>query len=204
MDMQHPKSERTLFILKPDGVQRGLAGEIISRFERKGLKIVAMKMVDPTVAQLEDHYKTLDDAWAERIGGYIKEGNEAAGTPFKYASLMEAGYAVKKGTIEYLEIGPLLVMVLEGNNAVAGVRKLLGSTDPSKADIGTIRADFTVDSNSTANYFERSLRNIAHASGAIEEAEMEIKVWFQDSEIVSYETAIEKVLYDQEWGRKND
>lgn len=192
----HPKDEKTLFIVKPDGVQRSLVGEIITRFERKGLKIAALKLVFATVAQAEEHYSSLDDAWAEKIGGFVKE---AQGDAFAYKSLMEAGYAVKHSLVSYMASGPVVAIVLQGAHAVEHVRKLMGSTDPRKADIGTIRGDYTIESITLANSFDRTVRNLAHASESVEEAAREIKVWFSEDEMVKYNLAIDSILYDPKW-----
>jgi len=199
----NPKSnlreEFTLFIVKPDGVQRGLVGEIISRFERKGLKLVAIKMLFPTKDLATKHYESLDEAWLEKVGNRIKESALEAGQIFKYEDPKDAARAVKTSLIKYLCCGPVVVLVLEGANATSQVRKLLGSTDPTKADIGTIRGDFTIDSNTLAYETDRTLRNLAHASENPEEAAKEVKIWFTKEEIVKYNMAIDEILYDPKW-----
>ena len=198
--IDHPiKEEKTLFIVKPDGLQRSLVGEIIQRFERKGLKIAALKLVFPTKQMAEEHYSLLDYAWCEKVGGFIKKAYEENGLKFKFKSELEAGKNVKDKVTTYLSCGPVVVMVLQGAHAVEHVRKLLGSTDPLKSDIGTIRGDFTIESNLMANLFDRTVRNMAHASATVEEANREIDLWFKPEEIVSYNLAIDEILYDAAW-----
>lgn len=196
--------ERTLFIIKPDGVQRGLIGEIMSRFERKGLKPIAIKLAQATKKQAAEHYSSLDDAWCVKVGGYVAAAYAEQGLEFKYASKLEAGRAVKKSLVGYLACGPVFAVVFEGAHAVEHVRKLLGSTNPLQSDIGTIRGDFTIESITLANSFDRTVRNIAHASESVEEAEREIAVWFKQDELIKYERAIDKILYDPTWDQIGD
>ncbi|MCA9386704.1 nucleoside-diphosphate kinase [Candidatus Dojkabacteria bacterium] len=189
--------ERTLVLVKPDGVQRGLTGEILSRFERKGLKIVAMKMVWPTAKQAKEHYFWSDEEKrgnGERtIAAYAERGIEIKEDPIKLAEKTQAKL------FQYLEAGPIVAFVIEGAHAIAHVRKLVGSGNPLQADVGTIRADFTIDSYILADEDERITRNLIHASGNVSEAEREMKVWFTEKEMVDYDLAIEKILYDTEW-----
>lgn len=196
--------ERTLFLVKPDGVQRGLVGEIISRFEKKGLKIAALKLVSPTPEQAAEHYSAFDDAWREKVGGFVKQAYEGRGDEFPFASLIEAGQSVQDSLAQYLSCGPIVAIVLQGANAVAHVRRLMGSTDPSKADIGTIRGDFTIESIDLANTYDRTVRNLAHSSESAEEAAREIKVWFTEEEVITYKLAIDEILYAPEWDKKRD
>lgn len=194
-------AERTLFLVKPDGVQRSLIGEIITRFERKGLKIAALKMVYPTKEQAAEHYSAFDDAWREKVGGFVKKAYEEKGEEFPFATQMEAGQWVQDSLAEYLSAGPIVAIVISGAHAVEHVRKLLGSTDPRSADIGTIRGDFTIESLQLANTYDRTARNLAHASESPEEAERELKVWFDESEIIQYNLAIDEILYDPKWDK---
>ncbi len=189
--------ERSLVLVKPDGVQRGLVGEIISRFERKGLKLVAMKMVWPTAKQAEAHYYWSEE---EKIGNgkrtieaYAERGIVIKDDPIKLAEKTQSKL------FRYLQAGPIVAFVVEGAHAIAHVRKLVGSGNPLQADVGTIRADFSIDSYILADEADRITRNLIHASGNTSEAEREIKVWFKESEIVDYDLAIEKLLYDKEW-----
>ncbi len=192
-------SENTLFLVKPDGVQRGLIGKILSRFEQKGLKVVALKLVWPTMEQAAEHYSDFDDAWREKVGGFVKEAYDEKGEKFPFDNQIEAGQWVQNNLARYLSCGPVVAVVLQGAHAVEHVRKLLGSTNPKDADIGTIRGDFTIESLALANLFDRTARNLAHASGSVEEAEREIKVWFDEDELVEYELAIDTILYDVAW-----
>ena len=191
--------QRSLVILKPDAIQRGIVGELITRFERKGLKMVAMKIVQPTVEMARKHYDK-DDAWCEEIGKKsIRPAFEEQGLEFKWASDLEAGREALQTLIDYLSCGPVVVMVLEGGLAIKHIRSMVGYRDPIDADIGTIRADYTIESAYMANSLGRSVRNMVHASGEPEEAEQEIALWFKPEELCSYDLAIEKILYDREW-----
>lgn len=198
------REERTLFMIKPDGVQRSLIGEILSRFEKKGLKIAALKMIQPSAKQAAEHYSSLDDAWCEKVGGYVKAAYDEQGLEFKYGSLLEAGKSVKESLVRYLAVGPVVAAVITGAHSVEHVRKLLGSTNPKEADIGTIRGDFTIESINLANSYDRTVRNLAHASESPEEAERELKVWFEESEVCSYNMAIDSILYNPQWGDTRD
>ena len=194
--------ERTLILLKPDGVQRGLVGEIISKFERKGLKLVAMKMIWPSEKQAKDHY-----FWSEEekrgngertIAAYKERGIDVNEDPIKLAERTQAKL------FNYLQAGPIVAFVIEGAHSIAHVRKLVGHGNPLQADVGTIRADYTIDSYILADEADRVTRNLVHASGNVSEAEREIKVWFTEEEIVDYNLAIEKLLYDREWEELRD
>lgn len=189
--------ERTLVLVKPDGVQRGLIGEIFSRFERKGLKLVAMKMVWPTEKQAKAHYYWSDE---EKIGNgqrtieaYAERGIELKEDPIKLAEKTQSKL------FRYLQAGPIVAFVIEGAHAIKHVRNLVGSGNPLQADVGTIRADYSIDSYILADEDDRITRNLIHASGNVSEAEREMKVWFSEDEIVDYELAIEKILYDKDW-----
>lgn len=189
--------ERTLIILKPDTIQRGLIGEIIGRFERKGLKIVGMKMAWPTKKQAEDHYFWSDEekeaSGNRSIQAYTEKGLPITKTAKEYAE------DVQRRLYSYLQSGPVVIMVIEGAHAIEVVRKLVGHGNPLSADVGTIRADLTIDSYVLADDVDRAARNMVHASGNPGEAEREIKVWFKEEELVDYDLAIEKILYDKEW-----
>lgn len=194
--MQHPKNERTLVVIKPDGVQRSLTGEIIGRFERIGLKIVAMKMLVPTAEHIEKHY-TLDPEWfkitgAKTIKSYMDKGlkHPVSDDPIKVSE------DILRKLKNYMTSGPVIAMVLEGAHAVAIVRKLIGSTEPLSSDVGTIRGDFVLDSYSMSNTDSRSVRNLAHASGTVDEANKEIAFWFKKDEITEYRHIQEAILYD--------
>jgi nucleoside-diphosphate kinase len=189
--------ERTLVILKPDTIQRGLIGEIISRFEKKGLKIVAMKMAWPDEKQAKDHYFWSDEE-KEASGNRTIEAYTAKGLKIT-KSAKEYAEDVQRRLYSYLQTGPVVVMVIEGAHAIEIVRKLVGHGNPLTADVGTIRADLTIDSYVLADDVDRAARNMVHASGNIGEAEREIKVWFEEEDLINYDLAIEKILYEKEW-----
>jgi nucleoside-diphosphate kinase len=189
--------ERTLVIIKPDAVQRALMGEIISRFEKKGLKIVAMKFLQASKEQAMQHYYWSDEEKTKTgnrtIEIYKNKGVELAKTPIEIAE------DVQRRLVNFLLAGPVLAMVIEGAHAIEHVRKLTGHGSPLQADVGTIRADFTIDSYLLADEADRAARNLIHASSSLDEAERELRVWFTEDEICDYELAIEKILYSMEW-----
>ena len=193
--MKHPKEERTLIIIKPDGVQRNLVGEIISRFEKVGLKIAAMKMIVPTPEHVEAHY-TLDPNWRiitgeKSIKAYTDRGQKH---PIS-ADPMEVTAVILRKLKAYIASGPVIPMVFEGAHAVEVVRKIVGGTEPRGAVVGTIRGDFVLDSYAMADSDDRSVRNLIHASGTVPEAEKEIKHWFKKEEIIDYKIVMEEILY---------
>jgi nucleoside-diphosphate kinase len=191
--------QRSLVIFKPDTIQRGIIGELISRFERKGLKIVAMKLTQASRELAIKHYNK-DEAWCEEIGRkYIRPAFEAEKIEFKWASDADAGRAALNSLTDYLSCGPVVVMVLEGGLAIDNIRSMVGYRNPIEADMGTIRADYTLESAYMANTAYRSVRNMIHASGAPDEAEYEIGLWFKPEELLHYSLAIDKILYDPEW-----
>lgn len=192
---QHHKDERTLVIIKPDGVQRSLVGEIIQRFERVGLKLAAMKMMVPTAEQIETHY-TLDPNWKKMVGEKAIEGYKKKGLTPPSENPEELGNAVIERLKKYMVSGPAIVMVWQGAHCVELIRKLVGGTEPRSSDVGTIRGDFVLDSYQMADTDDRAIRNLIHASGSVEEAENEITHWFDEGEIVRYRIVQEKILYD--------
>ena len=186
--------ERTFVILKPDTVQRSLVGEVIKRFERTGLKFTAMKMFVPTAEKLMVHYNK-DEAWFLKKGNRIIEDLKAHGLPVE-KDAMAYGREIIDTIVDYMTAAPVIGMIIEGNQAVAVVTKLVGTTEPSTSDVGTIRGDYTVDSYGHSSYENRAVRNLIHCSESPEEAEREIKVWFDESEIMNYVTAQERIMYD--------
>lgn len=192
--------EKSLVLVKPDGVQRGLVGEIITRFERKGLKIMAMKMVWPDKKLAEDHYYKSKE---EKIitGNRTIASYKEKGINLK-ESAIEIAERVQKRLITYLTTGPVIAMVVEGAHAIEYVRKIRGNTNPLQADVGTITADYTIDSYFLSDPDERSVRNLVHASGNVEEANREISLWFDKKEIHDYDLAIEKILYSKDWEKQ--
>lgn len=189
-----PHQERTFVILKPDTVQRSLMGEVIKRFERTGLKFTAMKMLVPQEDQLLKHYNK-DDAWFLKKGNRIIEDLQSQGLPVEKEA-MEYGREIITTIVRYMQAAPVVAMIVEGNQAVNVVTKLVGTTEPSTSDVGTIRGDYTVDSYGHSSYENRAVRNLIHCSESPEEAEREIKLWFTDDEIMQYTTAQERIMYD--------
>ncbi len=192
--MNKPQKERTLVLIKPDGVQRSLIGEVISRFERTGLKFLCLKMVIPNPDQSFEHFKK-DDAWFEMVGSKTIEGKQAKGEKIE-RSAIEYGKEIQGALVDFLCAGPIVAMVLQGNQSIGIVRKLVGATEPLTSDVGTIRGDLTLDSYSLANPDGRAVRNLIHASETTEEAEREIKLWFSENEILKYNLVQDKILYD--------
>jgi len=192
--------ERTLVLLKPDSVRRGIAGEIISRFEKSGLKIVGLKMIWVDDELVKKHYPSdreefligMGKKTLETYAKYGKDPNEELGT----MDPKEIGLLVNGWNIEFMSSGPVIAVVLEGFHAIDNVRRLAGFTIPSAANPGTIRGDYSVDSNDVANGLKRSVRNIVHASGNPEEAKYEIELWFRENEIFSYNRADESVMFE--------
>lgn len=174
--------ERTLVILKPDAVARGIVGEIISRFERVGLKIVAMKMLFASREQLEQHYYK-DDEWLIEKGKLLIKNK---GYPSDYDA-KKAGKEIVESLVNDMMILPIVAIVLEGHNAVKVVRKITGSTNIEEAQPGTIRGDYSHDTYSLANFLNRPILTIIHASENVEDAKREIDIWFKPEEIHDYE-----------------
>jgi len=192
---KHYKKERTLVVIKPDGVQRSLIGEIIKRFEQVGLKMAAVKMLVPAEDFVEKHY-TLDPQWRQLTGektikGYVEKGLEPPSR-----DPLEISQKILENLKRYLTSGPVVAMVWEGAHAVKIVRKLVGGTEPLTSDVGTIRGDYVLDSYQMGDEDGRSVRNLVHASGSVEEAEMEIKHWFSEDELIEYRLVQEQILYD--------
>jgi len=191
---QQPHKERTLIILKPDAVQRSLIGEIVSRFERSGLKFVGFKFIMPSEEHLFAHYNK-DDAWFEKKGqNMIENLKEQGKEPEK--SALEYGKDIIRAVVKEMRQSPVLAIVVEGHGAIDQVTRLVGTTEPATADIGTIRGDYTIDTYAHAAYEDRSIRNLIHCSDVPEEAEREIALWFNEDELMDYTTAQERIMYD--------
>lgn len=193
--MSHSKKERTLVLIKPDGVQRTLIGEIIQRYERVGLKLVAIKMTVATEDHIEKHY-TLDPDWKritgeKTIAGYVSKGE----TPWTTDPL-EVTKRVLENLKKFMTSGPVIAMVWEGAHAVEITRKITGGTEPRTSDVGTIRGDYVLDSYILSDGDKRGIRNLVHASGSTKEAEMEIAHWFNKEELVDYRLIQDEILYD--------
>ena len=188
--MRDARHERTLVFLKPDGVQRGLVGEVIRRFERAGLRIAGLKMVRASRALLDRHYPS-DEGFLRTIGGKTREAFEAAGLDVRKETGTDdpvaIGRQVREWLIEFVASAPVVAFVLEGTHAIAVTRKLVGDTLPFRAAPGTIRGDFSADSPTVANLQKRPVRNLVHASGTSEEAATEISLWFAPGDLHEYE-----------------
>ena len=190
----HPKKERTFVILKPDAVQRSLMGEIVSRFERAGLKIIAMRFGVPDESKLWKHYNK-DDAWFLKKGTKIVEDKKAAGHEIKKDALLY-GKDIIGSLVKFMTAGPVLMLAVEGNQAVAVVKKLVGETEQATSDVGTIRGDYTLDSYAIAAIDDRAVRNLLHCSDVVEEANRELTLWFEEKELLNYRLVSEAILYD--------
>jgi nucleoside-diphosphate kinase len=191
----HPKKERTLVLIKPDGLQRTLVGEILKRYERVGLKLVGLKIIVPTPEFVEQHY-SLDPEWRRVTGEKrIQAAKERGEEPPSYDPI-EVTEIVLRKLKKYMSSGPVVAMVWEGAHVVEIVRKITGGTEPRSSDVGTIRGDYVLDSYTMADIDDRSVRNLVHASGSNEEAVKEINHWFKPSELIDYKLIQEKILYD--------
>ncbi|MFC1609262.1 nucleoside-diphosphate kinase [Patescibacteria group bacterium] len=188
------KKERTFVIIKPDGVQRALVGDIIKRFEKTGLKFSAFKFLIPTADQCWEHYDK-DDEWFLEKGTNIVKDREAAGLPIEKEAI-DYGKDIIQQLVDFMTSGPVLAMVIEGNKSVEIVKKIVGGTEPLTSDVGTIRGDLTVDSYDLAGIDGRAVRNLIHCTDAPEEADREIKIWINENEIIDYRLVQEQILYD--------
>ncbi len=193
--MIHPKKERTLIIIKPDGIQRSLIGEIISRYERVGLKLIAMKMLLPEADHIEKHY-TLDPEWRRVTGEKTIATYKKNGAVPPSEDPYEITAKILANLIKYMTSGPVIAMVWQGAHAVKIVRKIVGGTEPLSSDVGTIRGDYVLDSYSMSDNDGRAVRNLIHASGSVKEANDEIKHWFKDTELKDYNLVSDRILYD--------
>jgi len=194
--MSGANKERTLVIIKPDGVQRSLVGEIIKRYERVGLKLVGLKMVVPSADRAKEHYMVGGEEWLETVGEKAAASYEKKGEKSPYKTYRENGLAILEANSKYMSSGPVIAMIWEGSQAIGLVRKITGGTEPLSSDVGTIRGDFTLDSYGLADADSRSIRNLIHASGEIDEAKKEIAIWFNEEELLDYRLIAEQILYD--------
>ncbi|MCD5396233.1 MAG: nucleoside-diphosphate kinase [Candidatus Pacebacteria bacterium] len=196
--MSHPREEKTVLIIKPDGVKRGLIGEIISRIEKRGLKIIALQMIWATKEQIDNHYPK-DEGWIGRLGEKtLKNYQDFGMDPIKELGTedpLEIGKKVRGWLIDYMTSGPLVKMVIKGIHAITMVRKIVGSSMPADAEMGTIRGDFSVDDATAANRDKRAIHNLVHASENEKEAEHELNFWFAPEEIHDYKRAEEDIMF---------
>lgn len=183
--------EQTFVILKPDTVQRALTGEIITRFERAGLKIIAMKMMVPEMELLKRHYP---DSLIPIVGNKTKTDWDAYGVEYS-ETVEEIGSQIVEATRKFMQTAPVIAMVLEGGHAVEVVRKMVGSTGPKDSAPGTIRGDYAHLSLGQASLKKKGAANLIHASGTVAEAKDEIAMWFDKSDLHSYKTVHEHLTH---------
>jgi nucleoside-diphosphate kinase len=190
--------EQSVVLIKPDGVKRGLVGEIITRFEKVGLKIVAMKMiwVDKNVAA--KHYPVSRKEWIENIGKRAletyKEYGRDPNEDLDDLTPSQMGKKMAKWLVEFLTSGPVVAMLIESENAIATVRKIVGHTFGDKAVPGTIRGDYSHARGYSSFAVKRAGHNLIHASGNAAEAKFEKKLWFKEKEIYSYQKLDEEMV----------
>jgi len=185
--------ESTLVLLKPDAVQRALVGEILSRFERTGFKVVGLKMCYATKDIAGTHYAD-DEAWLVSVGEKSKKAAESKGQKVS-GSPKELGQKVRQMLIEFITMSPTIAIVLEGHDVINKVRTIVGDTAPSRAAPGTIRGDFSFDSYGLADVSGRPIQNLIHASDSPDSAKREIAIWFKKDEIHPYQRVDEALLY---------
>jgi nucleoside-diphosphate kinase len=185
--------EKSLVLLKPDAVQRGLIGEIITRFEKCGLKIIATKMVYADKELAGKHYAE-DIEWLKSVGTKAKTSYEKRGIEVT-ESEEQIGRNIRNQLMDYLSMSPVVALVIEGHNAIAHIRKLVGATAPANSQPGTIRGDYSFDSYSLADDSKRPIQNLIHASDSVENAKKEINLWFNEEEIHVWRRIDEDLLY---------
>lgn len=195
IDSYNHKEEKTLVLIKPDGIQRSLIGEIIKRYERTGLKLIGLKLVLPNPELVAQHY-LIDPDWKRKTGEKSIKAYQSRGLEPPATDPEKVGEMVLQRLQKYLSACPVVAMVWQGMNAVQIVRKITGETEPLTSDVGTIRGDYTLDSYQVADIDGRAVRNLVHASGSVEEAKKEIALWFQPEELMNYRLINESILYD--------
>lgn len=195
--MKHPKEERTLVVIKPDGIQRSLAGEIVKRYEQAGLKLVGIKMLVPTEELIDKHY-LLDPEWRVKTGMKTIESYRAKGKTPPSEDPLEITDVILRNLKKYMTKGPVVAMVWQGIHAAAIVKKITGGTEPLMSAMGTIRGDYTIDSYEIADIDKRAVRNLVHCSGNAAEAVQEVPLWFAPGELIDYRLINEAMLYDPE------
>ncbi len=189
--------ERTLLIIKPDAVKRGLIGTVIETFENVGLKLLAAKMLKPNLGVIKNHYPGTPE-WIREMGkktlASFKESGEDVKKKMGTDDTMKLGQFVYDRLIKYWMEGPIIVMVWEGPGAITIARKLRGHTIPLLAQTGTLHSQYSYDSSSLSSSLDRVVKTFIHASGSVEEAEREIKYWFPEvKEFKSYERDIDQL-----------
>ena len=196
--MTNIKQEKTVVLIKPDGVKRGLVGEVINRIEKRGLKIIALEMFQANEQQIDSHYPQ-GEKWIKRIGEKTLSNYEKYGFDAKEELGTEdpltIGKMVRGWLISFMTSGPMVKMIVQGIHSIDMVRKIVGGSMPSQAEMGTIRGDFSVDDATAANKDKRAIHNIIHASETPEEAEHELGFWFAAEDIFDYKRAEEDIMF---------
>lgn len=192
------QQEKTVVLIKPDAVARGLIGEIVTRFEKVGLRIIAVKMVWVDENLVGQHYQD-DEEYHLSVGKKSLEDHrrndldprETVGTD----DPLDIGRKIRKYNMEFLSSGPIVALLLSGFNAIEVVRKIVGSTFPHLSPPGTIRGDYASDSPILANLRKRTTKNLVHASGSRQEATYEGQLWFTEEEVYEYQRSDEAVMF---------
>ena len=192
------KKQKALLIIKPDGVQRGLCGAILKRFEKVGLTIIGFKFMMADAQTVKNHYPE-NNVWFGKVGqrtltNYAKKGLDVKKV-FGTNDAVSIGKTVKQWLITYFQESPVLVAAVEGYETIEIVRKISGNTIPVLAAPGSVRGDFSHDTIDLANEQNRPLRNLIHASDAVEDGEKEVALWFKPEELFSYKRADEDLMF---------
>lgn len=185
--------EKTLVLIKPDAVQRALVGEIISRFEQAGFKLIGMKMVYADKDLAGKHYAD-DEAWLKSVGEKTIRSYEAKGLKLGRSAL-EQGRLVRNQLMDFLCMSPIVALAIEGHNCIAHIRKIVGATAPADAAPGTIRGDYAFDSYKLADNSNRPIQNLIHASDSPESGEREIAIWFRPEDLHAWKRIDEDLIY---------
>jgi nucleoside-diphosphate kinase len=198
--LEQLRHERSLVLIKPDAVARHLVGEILTRFERKGLKIAALKLVWPTLEMAGEHYE-LTEEWLKSSGertyqGYLDKGITPPAEP------RELAMNTRRKLMDALTAGPVVAMVLEGAHVIEVVRKMRGNTSPLFAEVGTIGFDYSLESYELSDAGDWAIKNIIHGSDSRDSYEREQAIWFTPDEIVDYETVVTEIAYKKDWTPK--
>lgn len=188
--------ERTLIILKPDAVKRGLIGKVIETFENVGLKLMAAKMLLPNSEVIKNHYPGTTE-WLKEMGektlASFKQSGDNVMKTFDTEDPSKLGLFIYERLIKYWMEGPIVVMVWAGPNAVTVARKLRGHTIPAFAEPGTLLAQYSFDSSPFSSSLDRVVKTFIHASGSVDEAEREIKYWFDKLDFKDYQREIDEL-----------
>jgi nucleoside-diphosphate kinase len=195
--LEQLRREKTVVIIKPDAVVRSIVGELITRFERKGLKIAAMKMLWPS-KDLASHHYTDSEEWLVDTGtktynSYLEKGFKPDITP------REIGLNTRRKLIDHMTAGPVIAMVLEGAHSIEVVRKMRGATSPLAADVGTIGFDYTLESYEVSDAGDWAIKNVIHASDSVANADREMGLWFDKGDIMDYKHSIHDIIYTNDW-----